>query len=536
MGEFQLPENGSVLIIDENIDEAMPLIKLLSKQGIASVYLSGKESEMPEKPFTKIRLAFIDIQLYGPTDPESHAQTIIRILDTVIPENNGPYIAIIWTTTSQTNVDVLTEKLKSADNGPVAVFPLSKSLYFQRTMDDSRYDRLLEQIDPILETRFEQEDLDAIKALVRDNIDPETKMVFMDDGLTKITDELREKLEKYDTFHLFTFWENIINKASGEIVSNFSKLYPTDDYWQDNLKTGIFRLAHAQLGKNIISADIYSIISNALKTLNQMFVETIENNTYGIEVNNILSIDQDAICVTEHIVDKKYQIKWKVHKKEDTFQLYINDTLFPPGSPGKARIDEISKNIPDPNDKARTESLIKKFKSIVPKINTKLLINNVITNILQPGNVYERKIRKIDRKKELIKSYFKEKAILDNEGNLKLTDVEVEGIIFIELEVTPLCDFAQNKWIKSRLLPGILIPDGLKAEVSQADSIYNNIPEIEHRGKLYKPIFNFNLVKSCDFDKLKSKKSLFRIKTQLFTDILNKLSSHISRVGITCVQ
>ena len=64
MGAFQPPRDGSVLIIDDRVEEALPLLKLLSQGGVACTYYSGKDNELPERPIQKIRLAFIDIQLF----------------------------------------------------------------------------------------------------------------------------------------------------------------------------------------------------------------------------------------------------------------------------------------------------------------------------------------------------------------------------------------------------------------------------------------------------------------------------------------
>ncbi|MFL9839315.1 hypothetical protein ABS768_17705, partial [Flavobacterium sp. ST-75] len=64
MADFQLPSDGSVIVIDDKISEAIPLIKLLSKKGIATTYYSGKDTELPLQPLQKIRLAFVDIQLF----------------------------------------------------------------------------------------------------------------------------------------------------------------------------------------------------------------------------------------------------------------------------------------------------------------------------------------------------------------------------------------------------------------------------------------------------------------------------------------
>ncbi|MCK4825169.1 hypothetical protein KA005_55990 [bacterium] len=112
---------------------------------------------------------------------------------------------------------------------------------------------------------------------------------------------------------------------------------------------------------------------------------------------------------------------------------------------------------------------------------------------------------------------------------------------FIELEITPLCDYVQNKRLKARLLPGILVPEKYAEMVSSPESLYKQIPLViieRIDGKLYKPVFNFNLLKSCDIEDMKNNlgEPIFRVRNQLFADILSRLSSHINRVGIASVQ
>ena len=48
-----LPETGTVVVIDENYKEALPIIKALSKSGIATTYYYGTENkELPKSGTT----------------------------------------------------------------------------------------------------------------------------------------------------------------------------------------------------------------------------------------------------------------------------------------------------------------------------------------------------------------------------------------------------------------------------------------------------------------------------------------------------
>jgi hypothetical protein len=83
-----LPENGSVVIIDDQTSEAMPIIAALSKNGIASTYYRGfKEDELPIVPLKAVRLAILDLQLFeGVTDSHTISANLLGVLKKIISE------------------------------------------------------------------------------------------------------------------------------------------------------------------------------------------------------------------------------------------------------------------------------------------------------------------------------------------------------------------------------------------------------------------------------------------------------------------
>jgi len=542
MGAFQPPRDGSVLIIDDRVEEALPLLKLLSQGGVACTYYSGKDNELPERPIQKIRLAFIDIQLFPSSDANTYAQNILRLLDRIVPDENGPYILIVWSKFEDVYADELQRQVTSPnfDKRPVIFSRLSKADYFEAKTNDSLGDTL-EDVYSSLRTRFSEEDLTAVKNIIDEKKPTTTTWEAKDNALKLIYEALQSKLEEADTLQLFTIWENLINKASGKVVESFSALYPTDNYWRDNLKSGIHRLAHAQLGKTIDSADEDDLIRNALKTINQSFLDVVEryiNDTQNLSA--IIKLDRNVISFTKNLGADEYKIIKRT--KTARYQLLINDAKMPTGQPRDTKdIKKLTGYGSNNTQNTNIEGLIKEFQSITPEINTRLLIDFPKSRTIQPGNIYQKEGIHWNRKRNLLRSYYDPNAAIfkrDTGGSYQVAYSEIKKFVFIELEITPLCDYMERKWKKSRLLPGVLIPEGYTAEISESDSIYKIIPVVKISGKDYKPVFNFHLLKSTDIeeDPNRLRVPLCRAKREVCADIQSRLSSHAGRVGIAYVE
>ncbi|GEM_PF-3282234 len=610
MKNYQFPLDGSVVIIEDKIEEALPLIKLLSHEGIATTYYTGADLELPKKPIQKIRLAFVDIQLFGPSDSHSYAQNILKKLDSIIPEDNGPYILIVWSKTEDINAETLEREVMSWTKPPVVVLRLNKTYFFTTFVDESTRDVLIERVDSSLRTRFQTDDMSAVKKAIKDSYQHSVTLKAKENALQAISKELLSKLSGVDILQLFAVWENCINKTSGKIVESFSSLHKSDEYWRDNLRSTMCRMAHTQLGKRIDSVDDNELIKNAIKTLNQIFLGVLENTTFqNDDLLKAIKIDKDIVSFSRNENGKKYEIRWLV--KSGEYQLYVDEKVFPVGEKPKKKdkISHLSKRGIGDSEKALIKCFIDEYLSIEPDINTKLFLDfNVFFNEC-PGIIYKKSVRgTYKRRRKLLENYLKpeskifeknriigkrqiEKARLNwnnvsqtliRNGARKKTpnsilfnlnseqtkdldskalnvlknaqedqtyvikDNKLKEIIFIELNVVPACDHAQKKWIKMkvRLLPGIMLPEEYsedlkgKNDVGASLAMYNTMPLLKIDNQCYQCAFDFRLLKSEDVPKIirKRRKPWFKIRGEVLSDILSRLSSHASRVGVTFIE
>ncbi|MDX5338007.1 MAG: hypothetical protein LPK25_03195 [Cyclobacteriaceae bacterium] len=537
MTDFLLPVDGSVVVVDDKIEDAMPLIELLSRLGISCTYFSGDDDDkLPSPSLRKVRMAFFDIQLFGPSDATSYAVNVARLIDRLVPESNGPYVLILWTTIASYEADTVESQiLHSAqlkNKKPLKIIRLEKTRYFQNVQSRELLDSIISEVDTTLSARFDPDDIDAIKEVINESVPLENKKVVITNALDEISEELSAALQgAADSFQFFTHWEEAINSAAGSTVNHVSSLYNVDEHWPENLKNIIFRMAKAQLEQNINLEVSDEILKNALKTINGTFLDQIEShypNVAGIAQK--IGLDKDNIPFIQTIDGIQY--KSKLVQNYSQLEINVDDRCV-----GKLKLDDKPSKLGSGEPEKRAIQKLKDtYQGITPSVNTMLLLDFSPPNNVQPGNVYIKKIHRNKRKEEILRNYLAQNStIFDQNGLLIICHKELKRFLFIELEITPLCDYAQNKWIKYRLLPGILMPVEYYNNIN-GDNFYKQIPIIKYKGVKYRMVFDFRLLKSIDKDKHTSDQAIFRVRNELFSSILSSLSSHASRIGITSLE
>jgi hypothetical protein len=538
MSEYRLPSDGSVLVIEDRVNEALPLMQLLSQNGTAFTYYSGDDKGLPDTPTQKVRLAFVDIQLFEFGDSKSYVANILRLLDRLIPEKNGPYILIVWSRLEDVHGENLQTEVMSSGfpKRPVIFMGLKKADYFIREDESGeRVDEVLAKLKGIIN----DEQLLSVKEVLLTDFGSTNQWRAKPNALQLISNALKERLDQADAFYLFTIWEDAVRKASGKAVESFGNLYAHDAFWQSNLRSGICRMAHAQLGQTIESADGNDLIKNALRTLNLYFLGELENEIGQIaDLSHVLRLDGHVVLFTERLSGSEYQLKWDL--SEGKYFLSVDNSVV--NAHGVDDFKKLASQGRNQAEKDVAKKLIEDYSGLSPHINSRLLIDPHIPSYLQPGNLYKIEVAD-ERKKTLLGSYFKKGGkVIARNGDCALSVGELNEITFVELEITPLCDFSQNKWLKSRFLPGILVPEmlveALPSDREARESCYTQIPVLIIQGNRCKPVFDFRLLKSCDIEGEQDRRGtpICRFRSEVCADIQSRLSSHASRVGVTFVE
>ncbi len=450
---MNLPGNGSVVIIDDRVEEALPLLKVLSKHQVPVTYFMGGEpDELPEQPISNIRLLFLDLNLVDSTNIKTIRSALIKNLERIVSKENGPYIMILWSVNDFKYKDLVSELFENE----------------------------LQNIKPIISLNLQK--ADYFETDEKSNLNPLPNFLVM------IEEKLKEEMQRFGIFHIFILWENIVHESAKQTIKEFSTFYDPDENWNKKLSDIVFHLATAYAGKQLESNNKKDIIQNGLLTFNGAFLDTLENN-----VRSVGAID-------------------------------VNIDFDQP--------EEVLENIR-------------------AKINSKLhLIGAQDMKSIQPGNVYE-----ISGKSNFIfdvKELFNEFDDYDGKQDF------LKKIRYILLEISPSCDFAQNKWKLSRLLPGVMWPSdhfSRKSKkknkeivlIKKADYIYAS-PVFEIDNLTFKLVFDFRYLTALSFeelDKLNKPDSLekskvlhhsFCLRHQLLVDIQSHLARHINRPGVTFIE
>lgn len=108
-------QTARALVVDDDYQEAYPVVLALSRLGIGSVYLNGDVELLSQNgPFRGIRLAFVDMDLQGDgtTSHEDLGRHAAFYLSEAVSDDNGMLAVLLWTKHEEA-AESFFEKLRS---------------------------------------------------------------------------------------------------------------------------------------------------------------------------------------------------------------------------------------------------------------------------------------------------------------------------------------------------------------------------------------------------------------------------------------
>lgn len=575
---MEYPKNGSVVIVDDKIEEVEDLIVELSKRNVPTYYFRGNHSKLHRK-LNNIKVIFLDINYEdsGATTPTAVTDNLVKIIKNLINKKAQDYIIITWSTTTESYHERLQERLQG-------LYDLA--------------DRLKETPKEILYKMPKH-----IFSINKEDV--KTDDIF---DVVKINEVINAVVPSQDIMNLAIHWENNVLEAAKKVLCNFDIMATTEE--EQKKVYALFADSISQkkyLTKDNIIGPALAPISALLSDQLSMNKNTKELQDIGNDLITILSSDHKVDIDTVSKINTFYHIDTNIFCNNAPGTIYnYNDflkesctsqecsTMWAEGLEDKIK----SKITPQINVADYKESYYANYKALndlLLKFDKKKTFFWNIENIF--SNEYDKTIEKIiietyaefndDTEKtahsglkiyvrtvnkkiqeEIIecqvdfvfKSKLDEKIKLllspknnfdDLQFDIKIKLIQNHYLIYkmnkikepfekesipIFLEFSPDCDFVQGKRKKLRLVFGLLYPYD---QYTEGQTVFNGdyyvySPIIEYNSKPYRMVFDLHTVTGINENILENNHVtdiLFRLRKELLVDIQQKIATHIARPG-----
>lgn len=236
-----LPQNGRIVIVDDQITQALPLMNYFSKNKVPFTYFDGSAENLPTQGFDDIRILFLDVNLAGDTIPEHYDfRKLQGRVNRLIHKISHPYLLVIWSRDPKLfdKFDTFFEAEKLANKKPIATIFLDKINYF--------------------------------------GLDGEVKSTNFED----LGSELQAKFDDYPELQCILHWESIVHQVTNEVASLFFPKFGEYTVWSEETKKMFTQFSKASLGKYFSDADVQTRINSAFEVIHQVFMDELETRFY----------------------------------------------------------------------------------------------------------------------------------------------------------------------------------------------------------------------------------------------------------------
>lgn len=230
------PQNPKVLIIDDEINEVLPLLNILSRNGVPYAYFDGGMDSIPEKPFTGVRLVILDIDLKDRTSGQNDkgkASSLAAYLDQLMTIQDSFYVILFWTKHEEI-IKETNDYLATINGAPLFFLNMEKPALSKITID-------------------------YVKDHFFDNLNNEA-------------------------FEFLVNWENFLTQNTSIFTNKLSRIAKQDSMenrrdWTDSIKSILGKMACSYIGKtDIRELSDGQAASCAMKILNQSFYESLSTD------------------------------------------------------------------------------------------------------------------------------------------------------------------------------------------------------------------------------------------------------------------
>lgn len=269
-----IPINGRIAIVDDSVEQALPLMTTLSKNNIPYTYYKGNDSEsFPETPENDIRILFLDLNLLGDKFQKSKEirSSLINTLRHLLSPENYPYVLILWSRQEHEYKDVLEDIFRKElkDRAPIAIKSYVKSDFFPN---------FAEEVDDSKDKRI-------------------------------ILDELKRILAELPAYSYLLQWENQVHNSADETIGSIFRDFHSCENWNENANCILEMLAKSYLEQSYENVTLEAKTKASLLLLNDVLYDYLEN---GVNKNLFGSTEE----LTHSIPDKEADtIAYKINHR-----------------------------------------------------------------------------------------------------------------------------------------------------------------------------------------------------------------------------
>ncbi|MEN3980280.1 hypothetical protein [Acinetobacter sp. CWB-B33] len=499
-----LPENGRIIIIDDQIDQALPLINYLSKNGLPFKYFSGNQEELPLKGegFDDIRIIFLDLNLLDNKIPDkSHFSQLKGVLNRIVNSVCHPYLLVVWT-----RHDDKISDLESYVFDETGGMDKKKPFHIMKADKISFFD--------LDGTRVDTGDYNNLKKFLED------------------------ELSNFSELECLYKWENHIHNITNQIASEF---FPPEVNYKDwAIKTrGLLNIfAKASIGRHYSTSDDTTKVNAAFEVINQLFMDKLETSFYSLTHNLDLTQDDNGLVLSKLEINSKLLTGTPIKKdarypgtvvlcENDRFKKIIFDKIIlRDPSENFFQHNELIADFVDLVDEKRTALIDEYYKK--NKININELNGDQIKSAKQDAVANLKQINHNVNFNDLNKRVQKQTC-------RQKKDSLFSDAILIEVCIDPLCDYVQQKAFFPKIAKGLIVRSEMKELIDvNTEALYIS-PDFIYADKEvflvldYRYLQTLNENNSIEYSNLNTP---FRLRSTLLADIQSKFSRHVNRQGI----
>ncbi|MGA2940138.1 MAG: hypothetical protein ABSF52_24010 [Syntrophobacteraceae bacterium] len=279
-----------VIVLDDQSEEALPVLKALAKKGISAAFYDADPDGFPQNQLTGVRLAILDMDLLGSGGTDKNmASAVLGCVKGILSPENGPYILLAWTMHPEVVAQVEDYVFKD-DQIPKPIFSLD---------------------------------------LTKDQCKDEQGNIT----LSAVSEKINQKLSEFSPLFFLQQWERNCFLAATDVTNHLSGLAELKtgdrkefaDHWKKELLQLLHALGQTHAGKNLIPENCLSSICEAMGPLyaDRMESYVSDPSSFSIDPGEVLATSSDFNQSAKGRINSMYHLALRVSHLFGPGNLYL---------------------------------------------------------------------------------------------------------------------------------------------------------------------------------------------------------------------